>query len=285
MFKLVLNGKELDRMHGLNWYDYSARQYDPIGGGGFPTMDPLCEKYYTISPYAYCGNNPVNAIDPDGCSTWVMQNSDGTYRVVGGNLGDKDKNIYVYTMTYGSLARGKSIGESELISSFYNSDEKAWAIGSIINPNDNSGMDFLFSFMNEQPTITDYMANATEGGKYDFKRIGYDQASMNIRTYYYRGMPIGMHDGRIIYSSARDIGNYTAGYIAGSLQIKWEWARKQFDRLESQQNKKPSVEGYSTQNAEYDGWTNGLEDSFRYSWRTLKWTIRSIPGGIRWLTK
>ena len=30
------------------------------------SIDPHCEKYYSISPYAYCMNNPVNAIDPDG---------------------------------------------------------------------------------------------------------------------------------------------------------------------------------------------------------------------------
>lgn len=30
------------------------------------SIDPLCEKYYWISPYAYCANNPINAIDPDG---------------------------------------------------------------------------------------------------------------------------------------------------------------------------------------------------------------------------
>ena len=29
-------------------------------------MDPLCEDYYSLSPYAYCNNNPVNAIDPNG---------------------------------------------------------------------------------------------------------------------------------------------------------------------------------------------------------------------------
>ena len=29
-------------------------------------MDPLAEKYPEISPYAYVGNNPINAIDPDG---------------------------------------------------------------------------------------------------------------------------------------------------------------------------------------------------------------------------
>ena len=59
------NGKELDRMHGLNWYDYHARQYD-ASVGKFTTMDPLCEKYYNVSPYAYCVGNPVNYVDPDG---------------------------------------------------------------------------------------------------------------------------------------------------------------------------------------------------------------------------
>ena len=29
-------------------------------------IDPLAEKYYSISPYAYVANNPINAIDPDG---------------------------------------------------------------------------------------------------------------------------------------------------------------------------------------------------------------------------
>ncbi len=59
------NGKELDLMHGLNTYDYGARQYNPVTGR-WDRMDPLCEKYYSISPYAYCANNPVKFIDPDG---------------------------------------------------------------------------------------------------------------------------------------------------------------------------------------------------------------------------
>jgi RHS repeat-associated protein len=59
------NGKELDQMHGLNMYDYSARFYEP-GIGRFSTVDPLAEKYYSISPYAYCLNNPIKLIDKDG---------------------------------------------------------------------------------------------------------------------------------------------------------------------------------------------------------------------------
>lgn len=59
------NGKELDTERGLNLYDYSARYMDPALGR-FNTVDPMAEKYYSISPYAYCATNPVNRIDPDG---------------------------------------------------------------------------------------------------------------------------------------------------------------------------------------------------------------------------
>ena len=65
------NGKELDRMHGLDLYDYGARQYDPIVPM-FTQQDPMAEKYYHLSPYAYCANNPVNAIDIHGDSTAVL---------------------------------------------------------------------------------------------------------------------------------------------------------------------------------------------------------------------
>ena len=50
-------------MHGLDWYDYGARWYD---GMRFLTQDPHAGDYVSVSPYAYCVNNPINAIDPDG---------------------------------------------------------------------------------------------------------------------------------------------------------------------------------------------------------------------------
>ena len=39
------NGKELDQMHGLNLYDYSARYYESAVES-FTSVDPLAEKYY-----------------------------------------------------------------------------------------------------------------------------------------------------------------------------------------------------------------------------------------------
>ena len=68
------NGKELDRMHGLDTYDYGARQHDPILAR-WDRMDPLCEKYYNISPYVYCANNPVKYIDEHGDSLTIDEQS------------------------------------------------------------------------------------------------------------------------------------------------------------------------------------------------------------------
>jgi RHS repeat-associated protein len=59
------SGKEQETMMGLTQYDFHARTLD-YTYARFTTQDPLAEKYYNISPYAYCGNNPVRFIDPDG---------------------------------------------------------------------------------------------------------------------------------------------------------------------------------------------------------------------------
>ena len=65
-------------MHGLDWYDYGARYYEPVLSR-FTTMDPLAEKYYSISPYAYCAGNPVMYTDPTGM--WIEYRDDsGSYR-------------------------------------------------------------------------------------------------------------------------------------------------------------------------------------------------------------
>jgi len=59
----LFNGKELDDETGL--YYYGARYQDPKNGV-FLSVDPLSER--TMTPYAYCNNNPINMIDPTGMS-------------------------------------------------------------------------------------------------------------------------------------------------------------------------------------------------------------------------
>ena len=70
------NGKELDRKGGLGWYDYGARMYD-AALGRWHAVDRFSEKYYSMSPYQYAANNPVNIVDINGDSLSIQANPNG----------------------------------------------------------------------------------------------------------------------------------------------------------------------------------------------------------------
>ena len=59
--KYSFNAKELDEETGM--YYYEARYYKPPV---FTSRDPMFEKYFWMTPYAYCANNPVKYVDPSG---------------------------------------------------------------------------------------------------------------------------------------------------------------------------------------------------------------------------
>ena len=61
---------------GRPYLDFGARLYDPRTAAWL-SQDPMAEKYYPISPYAYCAGNPVNLVDPDGMD-WYYLHQDGT---------------------------------------------------------------------------------------------------------------------------------------------------------------------------------------------------------------
>ena len=69
------SGKEWDEDQGA--YDFGARMYS-AADARWTTMDPLSEKYYHISPYAYCAGNPVNLVDPEGMDIYMFD-KDGIY--------------------------------------------------------------------------------------------------------------------------------------------------------------------------------------------------------------
>ncbi|GEM_PF-5324546 len=64
-YTLQYNGKELQQLANTTLTDYGARQYNPTLAR-WTAQDPLSEKYYQISPYAYCAGNPINLIDVNG---------------------------------------------------------------------------------------------------------------------------------------------------------------------------------------------------------------------------
>ncbi|MCF0187333.1 MAG: RHS repeat-associated core domain-containing protein, partial [Bacteroidaceae bacterium] len=121
--KRKYNGKEFDNMHGLNTYDYGARQYNPVTAR-WDRMDPLAEKYSGISPYAYCMGNPIIAIDPDGKEGVVVHGtwSDNTtweniadLEVATNNLFNDAKISYGFKWSGGNSTEARSAAAKGLV--------------------------------------------------------------------------------------------------------------------------------------------------------------------------
>lgn len=134
------NGKEFVEMHGLDEYDSEARWYIP-SSVRTPTMDPLCEKHYNISPYAWCGNNPLNRIDPNGMDDYryddktgefhlMNQTKDETDRVLGCHLNKKTGEYEQNTKWYQTKTRMDGV-EKGILSDGVNfmKDDKVIPIG------------------------------------------------------------------------------------------------------------------------------------------------------------
>ena len=102
------NGKEFVEMHGYDTYDYGARGYYPALGRFSMNVDPLAEKYPSISPYVYCMNNPVLFIDPDG-RDWYRHDESGAIFWQEGNANTATRNDQTYRNigeTYSSYSKG-----------------------------------------------------------------------------------------------------------------------------------------------------------------------------------
>ena len=102
------NGKELDTKKGLNWYDYGARQYDPALGR-FIMIDRFAEKYYSISPYQYGGNNPLRNIDLRGDSIIDTNGKAITYQ-----NNEWSSNATTDVKIVGNAMMNNDVGQSQL---------------------------------------------------------------------------------------------------------------------------------------------------------------------------
>ena len=167
------------------------------------SVDPMADKYPSISPYAYCTWNPVKLVDPDGRELADYYDKNGRWL---GSDGNVDHVAYVAkSVTRNSLglvvtAEGKqkmSITNDELL------DRATWVCGEsggsgelITNRTQNAGC----ASETSNATVADYyaaainnMANYTKGGFYEAIKIRMSKKDK---------------DGNIIYTST--------GYFTGT---------------------------------------------------------------------
>lgn len=132
----LFNAKELDEETGL--YYYGARYYDPRISQ-FLSSDRFAKKYPNLTPYSYCANNPINAVDVRGDSISTSKLNDAQLKLYNENIASlKESKLFtsyynqlltsptIYTI---SVNRSKADGEVGSSGQFYDSKTKEISVG------------------------------------------------------------------------------------------------------------------------------------------------------------
>lgn len=121
------------------------------------TIDPLAEKYYSISPYAWCGNNPVNLVDPDGMDIYMLNQQGKMFLAL-----KEDNNDKVFSMDKNGRLNGKNITimDKELLPQLANN-----SIAETANSNDAFN---LFSFVADNSNVEWGLAGFKNGKKTNY---------------------------------------------------------------------------------------------------------------------
>ena len=116
-YSYVSTGKERDEETGYGYF--GARYMDHELMTMWLSVDPMADKYPSISPYAYCAWNPIKLVDPDGREICPVFGSDGSFR--GCTKEGYTGNIIIYD----GDVDFKELSGNELISQTRNDDKPA----------------------------------------------------------------------------------------------------------------------------------------------------------------
>jgi RHS repeat-associated protein len=211
----LYNGKEFVEAHGLNEYDSQARRYYATIMRT-TTMDPMAESYYHISPYSWCGNNPIRHLDEDGqyyfdWDEWCYRSSYGNHDEV--SWSEVLKNQFVEPKPQ------KEMGARWLV--------LEWARGNggsarNFSENDNLTQQFITNnprLEGIRELIADAIANGIESGEVDPENEKGDKYNFKLSEQENKPL-IAAHDFLSFISNGKT-GNVAMSVI-GSYTIRWK---------------------------------------------------------------
>ena len=105
--RFTFTGKEKDSETGYGYF--GARYMDHELMTMWLSVDPMADKYPSISPYAYCFWNPVRLVDSDGRDVYRLDVSDGSLKLYQKTKDNTDK---IIAGTYEGIGRAKTFKEA-----------------------------------------------------------------------------------------------------------------------------------------------------------------------------
>ncbi len=88
--RFTFTGKERDAETG---YYYHGARFN-CSDIGWLSVDPMADKYPSLTPYNYCAWNPIKFIDPDGRKIWITGNDGNLYQYKKGKIYNSDGQKY-----------------------------------------------------------------------------------------------------------------------------------------------------------------------------------------------
>ena len=197
-------GKERDSETGFSYF--GARYYDSDILTGWLSVDPMADKYPNISPYAYCGWNPVRLVDPDG------KEYGKTYHEITGELihddNENDGKVYIGTKSDGSdrryIAQENDIADMSVPFDKQLSETK-YFFEQCSKELDNEYFSSTNTYVVER--FKRFHSLVTDGAKFDLKKTSnYSQKDFS------RGKGYSFYHGKLFRYD--DYGNYNYGVAA-----------------------------------------------------------------------
>ena len=181
IYPFVFTGKERDPETGYSYF--GARYYDSDLSGLFLSVDPMSDKYPSISPYAYCAWNPVKLVDPDGEDIWEINQQGKIVNHIKSN--DRDA-FYIVDDKGNRMLDENNMVKYKSISFEYGSFSELPTNNRLLNQtgfkanNNSDGMD-LFKFLADNTSV-EYGLITTKGSG-SFLLTCHDASNVNATKY------------------------------------------------------------------------------------------------------